>query len=119
MEGDDKRITVLNELLGDELTSMGQYMVRSEICDNGAHDRPHQAIEHQAHDEMHHAEWLIRRILFLQARPIVSKLNPIKIDPTVMEGLSNNQPHELGPYPSITVPLAWHTKWPTRPGPIY
>ncbi len=119
MKEDDKRITVLNELLGDELTSMGQYMVRSEMCDNGGHDRLHQAIEHQAHDEMHRAEWLIRRILFLQARPVVSKLKPIKIGQTGLETMSNDQQDELEPYSSITVPLAWPTKWPIRPGPIY
>ena len=50
----------------------------------------------QARDEMHHAEWLIRRILFLEGVPVVSKLNPIKIGQTVLEIVSNDQADEEG-----------------------
>jgi bacterioferritin len=34
---------------------------------------------------MRHAEWLIGRVLYLEGKPIVSKLNPIKIGATVPE----------------------------------
>ena len=96
MKGNDKLIAVLNQLLADELTAISQYMVHSEMCDNWGYDKLHKAIEHQAHDEMHHAEWLIRRILFLEGAPVVSKLNPIKIGQTVVEIVSNDQADELG-----------------------
>jgi len=39
---------------------------------------------------MHHAEWLIQRILFLQGKPIVSKLNPLKLAETVQDMMGNN-----------------------------
>ncbi|MEW6239549.1 MAG: bacterioferritin [Chloroflexota bacterium] len=96
MKGDEKLIKVLNELLADELTAISQYMVHSEMCDNWGYEKLHKAIEKQAIDEMHHAEWLIQRILFLEGMPVVSKLNAMKIGKNVMEMVSNDQEAELG-----------------------
>ncbi|MGD0651484.1 MAG: bacterioferritin [Verrucomicrobiia bacterium] len=95
MEGNEKLLTVLNQLLADELTAISQYMVHSEMCDNWGYDKLHKAIEKQATDEMHHAEWLIRRIIFLDGTPVVSKLNPIRIGTTVPEMVTNDQRDEL------------------------
>ncbi|MCI0699108.1 bacterioferritin [candidate division KSB1 bacterium] len=92
----EKLLAVLNQLLADELTAINQYMVHSEMCDNWGYAKLHQAIEKQARDEMHHAEWLIRRIIFLEGIPVASKLNPIKIGQTVLEMVSNDQDAELG-----------------------
>ncbi len=96
MKGNEKLLTVLNQLLADELTAINQYMVHSEMCDNWGYTKLHQAIEKQALDEMHHAEWLIQRIIFLEGTPIVSKLNPLKIGATVLEMVVNDQEAELG-----------------------
>jgi bacterioferritin len=85
MKGNDKLITVLNQLLADELTAISQYMVHSEMCDNWGYEILHKAIEKQAIDEMHHAESLIKRIIFLEGAPVVSRLNPIKIGKTVAD----------------------------------
>jgi bacterioferritin len=95
MKGNDKIITVLNELLADELSAISQYMVHSEMCDNWGYEKLHKAIEKQAVDEMHHAEWLIKRIIFLEGAPVVSKLNPINIGKTVLDMVSNDQDAEL------------------------
>lgn len=95
MKGNEKLLTVLNELLADELTAISQYMVHSEMCDNWGYDKLHHTIEKRAVDEMHHAEWLIKRIIFLEGTPVVSKLNPIKIGKTVPEMLTNDQNGEL------------------------
>jgi len=95
MKGNEKLVTVLNQLLADELTAISQYMVHSEMCDSWGYDRLHKAIESQAKDEMHHAEWLIRRIIFLEGAPVISKLNPIKIGQTVLEMVGNDQEAEL------------------------
>jgi bacterioferritin len=59
------------------------------------HDKLHKAIERQAKDEMHHAEWLIRRIIFLEGTPVISKLNPIKIGQTVVDMVGNDQEAEV------------------------
>lgn len=95
MKGNDKLLTVLNQLLADELTVINQYLVHSEMCDNWGYGKLHKAIEKQARDEMHHAEWLIRRIIFLEGIPVVSKLNPMKIGQTVLEMVSNDQDAEV------------------------
>ena len=95
MKGDDKLIKILNELLADELTAISQYMVHSEMCDNWGYEKLHKSIEKQAVDEMHHAEWLIGRILFLEGMPVVSKLHEMKIGKDVLEMVSNDQDAEL------------------------
>ncbi len=96
MKGNEKVITLLNQLLADELTAISQYMVHSEMCDNWGYEKLHKAIEQQARDEMHHAEWLIQRILFLDGTPVVSKLNPMKIGQSVSEMVTNDQADEAG-----------------------
>ncbi|MGD1008457.1 MAG: bacterioferritin [Ignavibacteriaceae bacterium] len=95
MKGNEKLLTILNQRLADELTAINQYMVHSEMCDNWGYGKLHKAIEKQAMDEMHHAEWLIERIIFLEGTPAVSRLNPIKIGKTVLEIVSNDQDAEV------------------------
>jgi bacterioferritin len=95
MKGNAKLLKVLNELLAEELTSINQYMVHSEMCDNWGYGKLHKAIEKQAIDEMHHAEWLIGRLLFLEGAPTVSKLNPMKIGQSVKEIVLNDYGAEL------------------------
>ncbi|OGU98229.1 MAG: bacterioferritin [Ignavibacteria bacterium RIFOXYA2_FULL_37_17] len=95
MKGNEKLLTVLNQRLADELIAINQYMVHSEMCNNWGFGKLHKAIEKQAIDEMHHAEWLIQRIIFLDGTPVVSKLNPIKIGKTVLEMVSNDQDAEI------------------------
>ena len=95
MKGSKKLLLVLNSLLADELTVVNQYMVHSEMCENWGYNKLHMAIRKQAIDEMHHAEWLIERIIFFEGAPTVSKLNPIKIGKTVSEMISNDHDDEL------------------------
>jgi bacterioferritin len=91
MKGNEKVLKVLNQLLADELTAINQYMLHSEMCDNWGFEKLHKAIEKQAIDEMHHAEWLIQRILFLDGMPEVSKLNPMKIGKNVQDIIGNDE----------------------------
>ncbi len=95
MKGSKKLLIVLNSLLADELTVVNQYMVHSEMCENWGYNKLHMAIRKQAIDEMHHAEWLIERIIFFEGAPTVSKLNPIKIGKTVSEMISYDHDDEL------------------------
>jgi len=85
----------LNPLLAVELTAINQYMVHSEMCENWGYGKFHLAIRSQTMDEMHHAEWLIERIIFFEGAPTVSKLNPKKIGKTVQEMISNDNEDEL------------------------
>lgn len=95
MKGDAKLLETLNTLLADELTAISQLMVHSEMCSSWGYEKLHKKIERQAIDEMHHAEWLISRILFLEGLPVVSKLNEMKIGKTVLEMFTNDENAEL------------------------
>jgi bacterioferritin len=106
MKGNDKLMPALNDLLADELTAISQYMVHSEMCDNWGYARLHAEIEKKAIDEMHHAEWLIGRILFLEGVPVVSRLKDMKIGKTVEEMVSNDQGAELGAIKAYNAAIA-------------
>ena len=95
MKGNKNLLVVLNSLLADELTAINQYMLHSEMCENWGYGKLHGAIRKQSMDEMHHAEWLIERMIFLEGAPTVSKLNEIKIGKTVSDMISNDYKLEL------------------------
>lgn len=82
MKGHPEILKVLNELLSDELTAIHQYMVEAEMCENWGYGKLHQAFQKIAIDEMHHAEWLIERILFFEGHPEI-KLGDLNIGATV------------------------------------
>ncbi len=84
MKGNPEILKVLNELLSDELTAIHQYMVEAEMCENWGYDKLHAAFQKIAIDEMHHAEWLIQRILFLEGHPTI-KLGELHIGATVSD----------------------------------
>jgi bacterioferritin len=94
MKGNEKLIEALNDLLADELTAINQYMVHSEMCKHWGYDGLHEDIEKKAVDEMHHAEWHIQRILFLEGKPVVSNLKQIMIGKTVPEIVENDRKAE-------------------------
>jgi bacterioferritin len=95
MQGNKKLIITLNTLLADELSAINQYVVHAEMCENWGYPQLHNHLSHVAHEEMHHAHWLIGRIIFLDGVPIVSKLNPMKIGKNVSEIIHNDQSDEL------------------------
>src|SRR5512135_1977927 len=96
MKGNAEVIRFLNILLADELTAVSQYMVHSEMCDNWGYARLHKAVEDRAMDEMKHAEKLMSRIIFLEGMPVVSKINPMHIGPTVEEQIGHDHEAEAG-----------------------
>ncbi len=96
MKGNEKIIAKLNDLLSDELTAINQYFVHAEMNENWGYERLHEKIRKRSIDEMKHAEKLIARILFLEGRPIVSKLKDIKIGAEVAAQHQNDWNAEDG-----------------------
>jgi bacterioferritin len=96
MKGQQAIIDTLNGLLADELTAINQYMVHSEMCSNWGYGKLHGAIEQRAITEMKHAERLIERIIFLDGKPTVSKLNAISIGADVETQFRNDLQAEMG-----------------------
>ncbi|MCM0080235.1 bacterioferritin [Geomonas sp. Red32] len=79
MKGNERVIEQLNVRLAEELTAINQYMVHAEMCENWGYKKLQSLIRERAIVEMKHAEKLIERILFLEGRPVVSRLDPIHI----------------------------------------
>ncbi|MER3474863.1 MAG: bacterioferritin [Armatimonadota bacterium] len=88
MKGNPRILEALNQLLADELTAINQYIVEAEMCENWGYAKLHEAFQKVAIDEMHHAEWLIQRILFLEGKPTI-KLNELLIGATVPDMLKS------------------------------
>ena len=61
------------------MTAINQYIIHAELCENWNYKQLEEMIQKRAIAEMRHAEKLIARILFLEGKPIVSKLNQIII----------------------------------------
>jgi bacterioferritin len=106
MKGNENLLKTLNSLLSDELTAISQYMVHSEMCDNWGYEKLHKAFEKRAIDEMKHAEKLIARILFLEAKPVVDKLGRITIGGEVSNQLANDLALETGAIGSYNKAIA-------------
>jgi bacterioferritin len=96
MKADPKIIKCLNGLLADELTAISQYMVHAEMCENWGINKAAERVEKRAMTEMKHAEALIARILFLEGKPTVSKLNEIHIGEDIPKQYDFDLGSEMG-----------------------
>jgi bacterioferritin len=85
MKGNDKLIVELNARLSEELGAISQYFVHAEMCENWGYGALTGAIKKRSIQEMKHAEKLIERILFLEGKPVMTKLGPITIGKNVEE----------------------------------
>ena len=90
MQGNQKVIDVLNDLLAGELTAMDQYFVHSRIYEDWGLDKLFERISHEMEDETGHADLMIKRILFLQGTPNLAKREPINVGKDVEEMLKND-----------------------------
>lgn len=91
MKGNERMIEQLNELLADEITAVNQYFVHAEMCENWGYGKLQALSRERSIAEMKHAEKLIERILFLEGRPIVTKLNSIRIGEDVPKMHENDR----------------------------
>lgn len=95
MKGNPELINTLNELLSGELTAINQYMMHAEMCEDWGYDKLASSFKTRAITEMHHAEHLIERILFLEGKPIVSKLGEFSIGSDVPSQVDNDHAMEV------------------------
>lgn len=95
MKGNQELIDKLNYLLKGELTAINQYMVHAEMCEDWGYDKLSHNFKDRAITEMHHAEHLIERILFLEGKPIVSNLGDMHIGSTVDVIVDNDHTSEI------------------------
>jgi len=90
MQGNQKVIDVLNDLLAGELTAMDQYFVHSRMYEDWGFEKLFERISHEMEDETGHADLMIKRILFLQGTPNLVKREPLNVGKDVEEMLKND-----------------------------
>ena len=95
MKGNDQVIAHLNTLLAGELSAIDQYFIHSRMYENWGFGKLYERIAHEVQDETNHADALIKRILFLEGTPDLSKRNPLHVGSTVEEMLKNDLALEL------------------------
>ncbi len=84
-QGDAKIIELLNEILTAELTAINQYFIHAKMCDNWGFERLAKKKREESIEEMHDADRLIERILYLDGTPNLQRLNPVRVGEDAIE----------------------------------
>ena len=84
-KGDVEVIEVLNEILTAELTAINQYFIHAKMCANWGFERLAKKKREESIEEMHDADRLIERILFLGGTPNMQRLSPVRVGEDAIE----------------------------------
>jgi bacterioferritin len=87
MKGDPKVIDYLNAALRSELTAVSQYWLHYRLQEDWGYGRIADKSRAESIEEMHHADRLIQRIIFLEGHPNLQKLDPLRIGQNLRETL--------------------------------
>jgi bacterioferritin len=79
MRGEPEIIELLNEVLTSELTAINQYFVHYRMLENFGYPRLAKKKREESIEEMHHADEVIERILFLEGVPNMQRLSPVRV----------------------------------------
>lgn len=73
MEGHPDVLATLNALLADELAAKDQYLAHALKLSHWGYVKLAERMHHEADDEKSHAEALMRRVLFLEGEPDMTR----------------------------------------------
>ncbi len=90
MKGHPQVIEHLNALLVGELTAIDQYFIHSRMYQDWGFHKLHERIGHEMTEEQTHADLLIKRTLFLEGIPDLSKRDTLTLGKSVPEMLRND-----------------------------
>ena len=85
MKGDEKVIEYLNAALRSELTAVSQYWLHYRLQEDWGFGKIADKSRAESIEEMHHADKLIQRIIFLEGHPNLQKLDPLRIGENLKE----------------------------------
>lgn len=107
MKGHAKVIEHLNALLVGELTAADQYLIHSRMFQDWGFNKLYERINHEMQEEQQHADVLIKRILFLEGSPDLSRRDPLAIGENVPEMLRNDLAYEYKVIPHLREVMAF------------
>jgi len=87
MKGDPLIIERLNEALFLELGAVNQYWLHYRLLDDWGFKKLAKKERAESIEEMHHADRIIERIIFLEGHPNLQKVGPLRIGQSVKEVL--------------------------------
>src|SRR5919204_4741666 len=87
MRGHEQIVSVLNDVLTAELTTINQYFIHARMCENWGYARLWKKIRDESIGQMRHADRLIERILYLEGVPNMQRLGKVNVGETVPEQL--------------------------------
>ncbi|MCZ4091128.1 bacterioferritin [Sinorhizobium psoraleae] len=87
MKGDKKVIEQLNEALFLELGAVNQYWLHYRLLEDWGYTLLAKKEREESIEEMHHADKLIDRIIFLEGHPNLQTVAPLRIGQNVKEVL--------------------------------
>lgn len=90
MKGDTKVIERLNEALFLELGAVNQYWLHYRLLDDWGFAKLAKKEREESIEEMHHADRIIERIIFLEGHPNLQSVGPLRIGQNVREVLESD-----------------------------
>jgi len=90
MKGEKQVIERLNEALFLELGAVNQYWLHYRLLEDWGYQKLAKKERAESIEEMHHADKIIARIIFLEGHPNLQSVSPLRIGETVKEVLESD-----------------------------
>ena len=102
MKGNEQVIERLNEALFLELGAINQYWMHYRLLDDWGYAKLAKKEREESIEEMHHADKIMERIIFLEGHPNAQTVAPLRIGQTVKEVLECDLAGEHDAWSSYT-----------------